>query len=322
MMGNDTGGDRSDWIVLTALYGQDQFGRMPQRLVLIDFYDPATFRVLARDSIFAAKRSRISPDGRFVVFENNITGLGSSPLISVMEIETEKSRPLYLYPEAGGSKIGLQGQLQEFAWDPEGTGFYAATRGPAEFGAYTYYYDLAGRGFEPVGEPTYRTSVFPYGLKGRDSLIVFSDAPSAPGRGKGYFFMTPDGHYLSRIENPHLGQINRDGTNKKAPYFLAWNDELGLFAYSQVDSTVSGFKIAVTNLDGSYYQTYTSGEYLDRRPVWGPNNTILFERVRPQSPGGWKDFRVMVLDRESGEIRQLVDPSVIDGAVALRYPDY
>ena len=70
------------------------------------------------------------------------------------------------------------------------------------------------------------------------------------------------------------------------------------------------------------------------RPRFSPDKQrIIFENrvtpvsagghlTLPRSPGGWRDFRVMVLDIETGEINELVDPGIIDGASGLRYPDF
>lgn len=311
------------WIAVTAVYSEiNEFGAPIQRIALVDFDQPSNYRVLAYDSVTAAERPRLSPNEQFVVFENHVTGLGTSPHISLLDLETEEVRGLF-FGDSGRASIPLQGKLDAFAWDPGGRGFYAAQHGPAGFGAYVYYYDIGKASFEPVGTMTFRSTVVPYGLLGRDSLIVFSDDPSAPGSGKGYFIMDLEGRYLARIDNPQLEHINIGGITKWGAYYPTWNDDLKLFTFSRVDSTVRGFKIAVTDLEGSPYREYTSGEeYLDRHPDWGPSGTILFDRVRPGSPGGWRDYRVMVLQIKKGAVRELVEPAVINGAAGLRFPDY
>ena len=89
---------------------------------------------------------------------------------------------------------------------------------------------------------------------------------------------------------------------------------MGLFVYAQSDSTIPGYKISVTNLDGSYYRSYTSGEYIDDYPVWGPEGKyILFNR-------GLK--RIMIIDVKTGEVSYFLKQGDIPGSLGFRYPDY
>ena len=88
------------------------------------------------------------------------------------------------------------------------------------------------------------------------------------------------------------------------------------------DSTMDGWKIAVTNLDGTYYEEFTNGDYLDENPCWGPgDNIILFDRRDPGDYSG-SNSKVMALDINSGEVWELVEPAVLNGASTLSLPDY
>ena len=151
---------------------------------------------------------------------------------------------------------------------------------------------------------------------------MFSDEFAQTGDGPlGYYFMNFEGEYLSYINNPNLEGINRDGITMKGAFSLSWSDAQGQFAIAYHDSTFEGYKIAVTDLTGSYYREYTSGAFIDDHPRWGPEGkTILFDRIA-LFDHTFTDYRLMVLDMETGAVREFAKPETY-GAVALWLPDY
>lgn len=157
-------------------------------------------------------------------------------------------------------------------------------------------------------------SVFPIGLKGRDTLIVFSNNTEETGHPPGYCFMDLNGNYLSMINNPNFEYITRGGIRKKGQWNLNWNEKYGLFVYTEDDSTIQGYRISVTDLYGNYYRSYTSGDYFDDQSVWGPDGDfILFSR------GG---NRIMIIDVATGEVSDFLKQGDIPGAVVFQHPDY
>ncbi len=109
---------------------------------------------------------------------------------------------------------------------------------------------------------TFDYTEYPVGFTGQDTLIVFSDDTMSTQQPPGFYYMDSSGNYLGRIDNQHFEFIKGDQYSyKKAAWRPDWNEELGLVVYSQKDTTFQGTKIAVTNLDGTYYETFTSGQY-------------------------------------------------------------
>jgi Tol biopolymer transport system component len=130
------------------------------------------------------------------------------------------------------------------------------------------------------------------------------------------------GNYLSRIDNPHLDLINRDGINLKAVYNPDWSDEKGMFVCAASDSDHAGYRIAITNLDGSFYRIYTDGDFIDDNPAWGPEGQkVLFARSAITDYNRF-GARIMILDINTGQIDNLVETSSIGGATASLEPDY
>lgn len=340
---DDDSQDPEAWIALTAVYDEVRESGAPiQRIVLVNFYRPSSFKVLTPDSVTAAERPRISRDRKKIVFEHHITGLGSRPFVVQLERDTGRVEPLYASPQGGEKRTPLLGTLDAFVWNPDSRGFYASMAvGPA-LGIYTYFYDILNKSFEPISRFAEGVTVAPYGLKGTDSLFVLSSDEAATGSSlPGFYFMDAEtGEYLACVKNEHLqfapkegdpGEENWSGW-KRSVFNPSYHEAEDLILFelhedSPVDAPPAGqgftVKLAVTNLSGTYFRELTSGEdYLDRYPRWGPDDTILFDRVRPGNSGGLRGHRVMVLNFKTGTPKELVDPSVIDGAVALRFPDY
>lgn len=130
------------WIALTAVYNETLEGGAPiERIVLVDFNDPTHYRVLAGDSVTAGEQPHVSPDGKRIVFANQVTGVGTEPLVTLLDVDDEVVSPLDFWVD-GNYKFPLAGPVDALVWDADGNGFYAATYGRAGFGAYTYYYDI------------------------------------------------------------------------------------------------------------------------------------------------------------------------------------
>lgn len=302
------------WVTATAVYDEvNQNGAPVQRIALIDFDDPSNFRILARDSVTFGERPRFSPDKQRIIFENRVTPVSAGGHLTLLQVMSENTRLLYL---PGNDKPGppFIGRLNESAWTADGTGLFSTSYGAL------YRYDIETGLVETIG-----MGGILYDLKGSDSLLVRSVAPGDSVR-TFLFLDTKTGKFLERIENDHLRFVPDDNSGwNRAVHNAAYNDKDSLIAFEVHESTDDGFtaRIAVTDLGGSFFRTYTSGDgFLDRNPRWGPDGVVLFDRVRPRSPGGWRDFRVMVLDIETGEINELVEPRLIDGASGLRNPDF
>jgi Tol biopolymer transport system component len=103
-----------------------------------------------------------------------------------------------------------------------------------------------------------------------------------------------------------------------------WNKELKLLVYLEHsrEPYYTGYRISVTNLDGTYYKNYTIGDYQDLHPVWGPDGkTIIFNR---KIIGDDIDVsgKIMIIDCKTGMIREFITPDMIPNCLSLSYPDF
>ena len=272
-------------------------------IVLVDFYNPKNYKIIT-DTTMRAVEPRFSNDKRKILFGD------------MFHYGYDAGVGLVLYDLMNDTFLPLYYRIVSFVppvWNYDDTGiYYSVYMGGLLFYLFSIQASESlhgGQDFLPD---------WPVGLKGQDTIIVFAYKDGKPG----FYLADLNGNYLGTIDNPHLELINRNGINKKAAYNPNWNDKLGLFVYAQSDSTIPGYKISVTNLDGSYYRSYTSGEYIDDHPVWGPEGRyILFDRsydVHSQP----LNYRIMLIDRETGIVENFLKPGDIPGSLGFRYPDY
>ena len=309
-------------VALTAVYAEtDSNGVYPQRIVLVDYANPSRYKVLTEGHV--SIQPRFSPDKTRLLYGDRTIGFVHAPWIMLYDLQTERVNRLPWGINARQDTIPLAVPPDRLVWETSGEGFFFTNPYQAFSGRQdVLHFSLTGPSWRTVHDGN-GYAVYPRDLKGSDTLIVFSNEQFYTRQGPlGMYFMDLDGNYLSHLDNPHLEMINRDGVNKKVAYNPSWNDEIGLFAIARSDSTRPGYRIAVTDLSGGYYREYTSGDYIDDNPRWGPGgDVILFDRraVEDYTDTG---YRVMVADLKTGKVRELVKPNAVDGAVALRFPDY
>lgn len=305
-----SGGDDSrDWVAMTAVINDFQ------QIVLVDFNNPSKYKLITDDENrnLAAK---FSHDRKQLVYEAKRLGTDHDNGLQLVDVSTGAIKRILHDKDPRFNVAG-----NDVVWHPLNSAIYF--RNSDRFGAFTE--DVMFFDFESltVGRLTDTAdySEVPVGFKGADTLIVFSNDTATTHQPLGLYFMDLSGHYLSRIENPHLELINHNGVDVKAPFNPEWNDDLQLFVFAQVDSSLfPGFAIAVTNLDGSFYQTYTDGAVFDDHPTWRPDGkTILFDRHKLSSYG--TEYKVMIVDLETGSVKEFVKPKNIRGATSLRFPD-
>jgi len=301
-------------VVLTALFnGTYSDSNEPvSRLVLADFDNPTIYRFITDNSV-KPYRAKFSQDKRLLIFGDELNEPKDiGPQLVLMSIEDNSIEHLY-----DGNNYELWGHTP--VWNHDNSGFYYKRK---NFGAQDIlFYQFSDRSDTRI-HWAHGWSVYAVGMKGPDTLIVFSNNTAETGQPIGLYFMDLDGNYLSRIDNPYL-RSTIDGVTIKS-YFPNWNNEIGLFVYSEINSTISGYRISVTDLEGTYYKHYTYGGTIDQYPVWGPGGKyILFERL-PMStvtdPVTRKDTKVMIIDCETGSTREFVAAKAVGGAVAIMHP--
>ena len=298
-----------EWMALTARV--DGHGQ----IYLVDINDPTHYKQVT-DNNHQNAIPTFSPDHTRLIFLDLTSGFVHNPQMVLYAITDDRIQPLELpnsghpFPVAGNPPV---------VFSRDGAGFYFRVAGSWSGSEIVYY----GFSENTMSALTFTPgpSEFVIGFKGADTLIIFSNDTATTHQPMGFYLMDLEANYLSFIDNPHLELINVDGVNKKAAYNPKWNDELGLFVFAHLDSTIPGYRIAITNLDGSFYQAYTSGNYIDDFPTWGPGGqTVFFHRRRVTDYDG--PYRVLVLDVRTGAVRELMAPESIDDATSLMYPAY
>ena len=298
--------DSPDWVAITARINSFR------QIVLVDFNNPTKYNFITNDQ-YQNFAPNFSPDRKQLVYLARRLGTDHDSGLMLVNIASGQIIRILHDKEAGYNMFG-----NNVVWGPDNTTLYFSQTAFITTDIVTYNLVKQSSRFLTA---TYEYTEYPVGFKGQDTLIVFSDDTMSTQQPPGYYYMDLNGNYLGRLNNPHLEFIRRDRYSYlKAAWKPDWNEALGLIVYSQKDNTAfRGQKVAVTNLDGSYFKTYTSGEYMDTDPVWGPDGkTVLF--WRSDFPTG--NSRVLLLDLESGRISLFVKPEKIGGATELSEPDY
>jgi len=303
------GDDSGDWVAMTAVINDFQ------QIVLVDFNNPSKYKFVTDDEN-QNLAPKFSHDRKQLVHEARRLGTVHDNGLQLVDVATGAITRILHDKDPRFNVAG-----RDVIWRPRSSAIYFGNSDSFGFTGDVMFFDFET---QTVGRLTSTAdySEWPFGFKGADTLIVQSNDTSSTRQPPGFYFMDLNGNYLSRINNFHLETVNRNGVDLKAAFNPEWSDELQLFAYADVDSAYPGFRIAVTNLDGSYFQIYTNGDYFDDHPSWGPQGkTILFDRRKLSSYSTVS--KVMIVDLETGSVREFVKPKNIRGATSLLLlPDY
>jgi hypothetical protein len=283
-----------DLVAVTAYFE----GEKVSKLVLVDFYNIKNYKIISDTTMFP-RLPRFSRDKRKILFcdyRHHVYDYGTG--LTLYDIVNETFQ--ILYDQSGESVVCYEIPP---VWNYDDSGFFTSSY----MGSIKYYriedqyISLISRGF-------------PIGLKGQDILIAFASSEVEPIKPPGYWLLDSEGNFISKIENTYL-KVTKENLN--------WNDKLGFFIYAEYYSTTRGYKISVTDLYGNYYKSYTSGCYNDKYPVWGPEGKyILFDRMNPPTPREQFPHKIMIINLETGKVRDFLKPGDIPGTISIRYPDF
>jgi len=311
-------------VALTAVYNErySEMGANIEKLVLVDYFNPTNYKVLT-DSSFRPWWGKFTHDKSKIIFGDAHTLHTAEDLGYQFFIYDVKDSTFQTFGEFEGGHFPLCG-IKPF-WNHDGTGFYFTTYPPPfSFSKSVLFFDITmEKGWNIVNSKSWWSAVSPEALIDENTLIVFSNDSLVTGQPPGFYLMDINGNYLSRVNNPHLLGRSKSGMLIRARC-IDWNNRLKLLLYAEAIQTIHiTYKISVTNLDGTYYRNYTSGEYDDLYPVWGPDvKTIIFERTPLIHANEYTHRKIMILNVETGEVRDFISPSCINGAISLRFPDY
>jgi len=306
-----------DMVLLTAMFDElYPSGAYYEKLVLVDYYNPSNYIILT-DSTFRVTTPKFSRDKSKILFGDMLRYANDAGPQFVLYNISEGTTQLLYEPPISGWEWELYGI--KHVWNYENTGFYHTREcAPFTLEQCVFYYEISTQIWEEVYRSRY-FRIYPETFINSNTLIVFSNDSLVTGQPPGFYLMDTNGNYLSRVNNPHLLNRNNIGELLQSVHF-DWNNELELLAYSEIfqGPQYLGNRISITNLIGTYYKSYTPGDFLeDCFPAWGPDDkTIIFQRGSPLRE------RIMVLNIETGEVREFVTSETIDNAFSLRFPDY
>lgn len=251
-------------------------GAPVQGIIAINYDNPKEFKLLASDTS-AYNNLRISLDKEKLIYTDKyITGLGSTPQYGVYNTITKEKELLY---EAIGTRdFSLTGhENSDIVWNKESDGFYFTNPTQAFSGVQAiFYYDLENRKAKIVKEAQPH-AIYPLDIISSDTLIVFSNEFGA----LEFYLMDLDGDYIKKVENPYIAGINESGVTQRGIFDLAWNDSLRLITAGYINgSEFDGFKIIVTDLNGTFFNEFTNGIHLNTKPMWTKDGNIIFTEQR------------------------------------------
>ncbi|MFC1564099.1 hypothetical protein ACFL6G_04140 [candidate division KSB1 bacterium] len=290
---------KNSYVALTATFtNPDDEHRSISKIVLVDFYNNDDYRIVDREKL-SAEKPCFSKDKSAIIFGNPWSvAYDAGYAITYYNIEKDS---LFVFPSKYHSVWG-----HNPVWNYDETGFYYYNQA---WGAIVLcQYDIRTTEYE-----NYRYADYLLGTKGQDSLIVQSRYNSQ----RIIHYSAANGIYLSWIDNPRF-QTYDNGVIPKDVHSIKYHHPRGLFLYIDDEEDY----LCVTNLKGNFQRKYVQVDrmYSVVNPIWGPEGRyILYTQYSYYT---LSNGRVMVLDCRTGEVRELVSPDKIDGAISLKDPGY
>jgi len=281
-------------------------------LVLTDFID----HKLVLDSNIASGNPKFSRDKTKIV--------GGGIRLSIYDIRKDTVEQLY-YRNDEDEFVQLEGY--SIVWNYDNSGFYFTPAKPYNFTSPSiFFYTFSDQTVEQFYSGPL-TSIVPVELLDMNTLLVYSYDQSYVDFPVGFYKMDISSKDLTPINNPYLSNmIERDWKNILFLDAFDWNEELELLVYSEMYPNVANHNISVTNLDGTYYKSYTSGnEFKAHSPVWGPDGKTIIFSTHPYSTGIREEIWMIKVD--TGEVIACIKEDEIKNtrgrnAMALITPDY
>jgi len=308
-----------DLLAVVAEFPDEMIPRKTNRnIVLIDYYNPQTYKIVS-DTTYRPIFISFSPDKKKIIFgDSNYYIMDLGPTLVLYDLEENTflriDDPYDPLPDV----FFLPGINP--VWNYDGTGFYF-TNVPAWYFQELYYYDfLTNQGSSIHSGRQQKTYVVD--IVGPDTLIVFSNDTLTTGKSQGYYYMSNDGQFLSRINNDKLIYYNM---NNPYPYLypflgkLRWYKDLQLFAFDDWGNWIPGgymdTRFALTNQDGSYYKFFPLNEQYNEYGIGWNNNDMEFLILRG-------DIKLLKLDYQTGKMKDYLIPQIIPSCIGFWQADF
>jgi len=294
--------DKENLVAFSAIYNTDS--GYVGRIVIADYNNPSNYEIVTPPELKAVEPVFSYTKEKILFGLDGIMAHGYQ--FAVYDINTSEMEKLYASNIADSTPVFGEKPV----WDFDDRGFYFTQYHSYSIAKGIYYYDLTTKEVTGLYTPQ-DASVYVVGLKSQDTLIVFSNKYFLASQDSNcLFYMSKSGEYISQIKNPHLVLININGITKKGPLYTNWNYQNKQFAYSSINYDQMGYAISTTDVEGTYYKRHTNS-YYDTRPVWGPDNSIIFFNRQTDSN---QPAQLYFVNTVTGDVRQFIDPNKINGA--------
>lgn len=310
-----------DFLAVIAEFPDDEIipGKTSRKIVLIDYYNPKTYKIVS-DTTYLPEFVVFSPDKKKIIFGDDNYYIGDGgPTLVLYDLEENTFLRLDDKYDPFPPEFFLFGINP--VWNYEGTGFYF-TNVPALWYQNLYYYDfLTNRGVEIHGGRYQKTYVVD--IVGPDTLIVFSNDSLVTGQTEGFYYMSTDGQFLSRI-NIETALYRRPGNPNTYIGSIRWNESIQMYIIHERGNFITGggviSRIAIRSKDGSFYKYFPlDGVHREGAIGVSPDNSLIIMRIPHLSEYG---ENIMTLNYETGIYRELFSADMIPLCISFYGADF
>jgi len=306
-----------DLLAVIAEFPDDEIipGKTKRSIVLIDYYNPQTYKIVS-DTTYLPEFVVFSPDKKKIIFgDDNYYIDDAGPTLVLYDLEENTFQRIDDKYDPLPDVFFLPGIIP--VWNYEGTGFYY-TNVPAWGFQNLFYYDfLTNRGGSIHSKWQQKTYVVD--IVGPDTLIVFSNDSLVTGQPEGFYYMSTEGQFLSRI-NIETALYRRPGKQYTFIGSIRWNESIQMYIISEPGDFFPGGvtvkrRIAIRSKNGSFYKYF---------PLNGDYNELFIGFVRNDKSLiiMRTSHLIMTLNYEKGMYNELISDNIIPLCIRFYGADY
>jgi len=300
-----------------------------QQLALFDYYNPENYK-FATDTTYRVTDPVFSNDKTKMIFgdmRRYIWDRGPGLVLYDIVQNTFEQLPDPVASTLAGMNV---------VWDVNDMGFYFSYEPYFVASAQSvFYFDLSSKTYTAVYHH-FPMKTYPVELLPPDTLIVFTNDTSVTHQPEGYYYMTTNGQFISRINIDKLIYYREDAEYPLNLYphvgKIKWYEDLQLFIFEEQGNFISGIyikdRIALTSRDGTFYKYFPVNEvYFEDFIGWNSYDKkilVLLSSERPGDIGIWGSYgmKIALLDYQTGEMKEFLLPKIITSCIAFAWAVY
>jgi len=313
-----------DLLAVIAEFPDDEIipGKTSRKIVLIDYYNPLVYKIVS-DTTYRPFFISFSPDKKKIIFgDSNYYIADAGPTFVLYDLEENTFLRIDDKYDPLPPEFFLPGIIP--VWNYDGTGFYYSQE-PAwvqTYGQNLFYFDLlTNHRTHVAGRNRYRT--YAVDIVGPDTLIVFSNDSLSTGQPEGFYYMSTDGQFLSRI-NIETALYRRPDNPNTYIGSIRWNESIQMYIIHERGNFIPGggviSRIAISSKDGSFYK-YFPLDGIHREGAFGvsQNKSLIIMKLPHLSEYG---IKIMTLNYETGIYRELFSTNMILSCIGFIGADF